>query len=204
MAGDVFTLLVIDCKILDRIVARARVGPCAARGCIKGKAVGKSLHQYIRPAGERLAVKHLTGALGDDSDTAVIGPVSVCRVGGKIIGSAGKIQAGVLEPVLQSGVVLNLFAGRFENIIEVHFIDFRSHISFSVCIGIQQGGLLSARDLETDVFAGLILIVHLDVSFQDADHGDKAALAIGGLHDRLFQGGEGGTLCSLPICSLLC
>ncbi len=140
---------------------------------------------------------------------AVIGPVPVCRVGGKIIGSAGKIQSGVLEPLLQLGVVLNLFAGRLENIIEVHFIDFRSHIRLAVVVGIQQGGLLSAGDIELDVFAGLILIVHLDLSFQDADHRHDTAVGLGGLQDGLFQRREGGFLCTgsltcrrLTLCGL--
>ena len=80
MTGDIFTRIVVDGVVGDRVLALAGVRPAAPGTGLNGEDGREAVDQDVRGAGQRLSVIVFTCALCHKGDGAVPGPITVCGV----------------------------------------------------------------------------------------------------------------------------
>lgn len=180
MPGDVLAGLVEDGIIIDRVVALARVRAAAAGACLYGKNRRKTVDQNVRAAGQGLAVVILTGALRNQGDGAVPGPVAVRSVEPGKVCDVDVIRdvARFLDTIYNRRAARHLILDKALDIFfgEIGNCGLRDSLGVLAVFG--HSRFFASFDGDSLLPVGIVRISDLGGTFQHADLGDADNMAL--------------------------
>ena len=180
MTGDVLAGLVIDGIVIDRVVALARVRAAAAGAGLYGKNRRKTVDQNVRAAGQGLAVVILTGALRNQGDGAVPGPVAVRSVEPGKVCDVDVIRdvARFLDTIYNRRAARHLILDKALDIFFGEIGDFGLRDSLGVLAVFGHSRFFASFDGDSLLPVGIVRISDLGGTFQHAYLGDADNMAL--------------------------